>query len=245
MGKQGDSQQADEPGSVAAQVSQSDGQQGSNGDNPEQAQAATFLITEHTTLQTASSATVFESNGRAGLLLTSVSSAVVALAFIGQISQMGAAFYIFALVLFPSLFFVGLFTFVQVLDTAIQNVGYRRGMNRIRHFYVQIAPSAESYFIRATSNDAAASESIIDPVVAPSAWGIFLTTAGMVSVVNSVLLGVFVGVLVQVVFGLSLIVCTGVGIVFFLLSVVIHYAYQLRAWVKAERHFKSTFPPSA
>jgi hypothetical protein len=42
------------------------------------------LTTEHFTLQTARSATIMESNGRSALFLSTVSSAVVALAFIGQ-----------------------------------------------------------------------------------------------------------------------------------------------------------------
>ncbi len=219
-----------------------DDQASGAGDKDTSPMVGSFLTTEHFTLQTAASATIYESNGRSSLFFSTVSSAVVALAFIGQISQMGAAFYVFALVLFPSLLFLGIVTFVQVLDTAVQNVGYRRGMNRIRHYYVQNAPSVESYFIRATSNDAAASQSIMDPVTTPSAWGNFLTTAGMVSVVNSVLLGVFAAVLVHVAFGLSLTVCTIVGIVCFLLSIVFHYLYQARVWTKAEQHFKSTFP---
>ncbi len=216
---------------------------GGQGRGDTASQAAQFLTTEHFTLQGASSATVFESNGRASLFLSSVSSTMVALAFIGQVSQMGIAFFVFALVLFPSLIFLGIVTFVQVLDTAVQNVGYRRGMNRIRHYYVEAASDIDRYFIRATSNHPAASQSIIDPVVAPSAWGIFLTTAGMVSVLNSVLLGVLVGVLLQFVFALPLLTCTIAGIICFLLSVVIHYLYQVRVWAKAEQHFQSTFPP--
>lgn len=228
----------DSPQRSKAQHSADTNQDSSSGAAP----VASFLTTEHFTLQTASSATVFESNGRTTLFLSAVSSAVVALAFIGQVSQLGAAFYVFALVLFPSLFFVGIFTFVQVLDTAVQNVGYRRGMNRIRHYYVENAPDSESYFIRATSNDAAASQSIIDPVTTPSAWGMFLTTAGMVAVVTSVLAGVFVGMLVQVLFAPTLIVCTAIGIACFLVAVVIQYFYQARIWADAEQHFKSTFP---
>ena len=44
------------------------------------------LTTEHFTLQTARSATIADNNGRSALYLTTVSSAVVALAFIGQLT---------------------------------------------------------------------------------------------------------------------------------------------------------------
>ena len=55
------------------------------------------LTTEHFTLQTARSATIMESNGRSALFLSTVSSAVVALAFIGQVADVGQPFFLFAL----------------------------------------------------------------------------------------------------------------------------------------------------
>ena len=57
-----------------------------------------ILITEHTNLQAARSATIFEANGRTTLFLGAVSSSIVALAFIGQMSEMGQAFFTFALI---------------------------------------------------------------------------------------------------------------------------------------------------
>jgi len=47
------------------------------------------LTTEHFTLQTARSATIMETNRRSALFLSTVSSAVVALAFIGQVADVG------------------------------------------------------------------------------------------------------------------------------------------------------------
>ena len=44
------------------------------------------------------------------------SSTLIALAFVGQISHLGTDFFIFGLVLFPSLFFMGLVTFEWVLQ---------------------------------------------------------------------------------------------------------------------------------
>ncbi len=59
------------------------------------------MTTEHFTLQTARSMTVSDSTGRASLFLGTVSSTLIALAFVGQSSQLGTPFYLFALVLFP------------------------------------------------------------------------------------------------------------------------------------------------
>ena len=48
---------------------------------------AQYITTEHYTLQTARSTVLAEINGRTNLFIGAVSSAVVALAFIGQVSR--------------------------------------------------------------------------------------------------------------------------------------------------------------
>ena len=53
--------------------------------------AATFATTEHFNLQTARAVTVSEANGRASIYLAALSGNLIALAFIGQISRLGAA----------------------------------------------------------------------------------------------------------------------------------------------------------
>ncbi|MGZ6670480.1 MAG: hypothetical protein ACXVH3_38175, partial [Solirubrobacteraceae bacterium] len=65
--------------------------------------AATFATTEHFNLQTARAIAVSEANGRASIYLAALSSNLIALAFIGQMSRLGAAFYAFALILLPVL----------------------------------------------------------------------------------------------------------------------------------------------
>src|SRR5688572_9912000 len=112
-----------------------------------------ILITEHTNLQAARSATVFEANGRTTLFLGAVSSSVVALAFIGQMSEMGNAFFLFALILLPSLIFLGLATFLRVNQTGTEDMIASRGINRIRHYYTQVAPLVKNYFILSTHDD--------------------------------------------------------------------------------------------
>ena len=57
----------------------------------------TVMTTEHFVLQTARSAGITEVNGRAGFYLAAVSSGLIALAFIGQLSGLGTAFYVFGL----------------------------------------------------------------------------------------------------------------------------------------------------
>ena len=73
----------------------------------DQGPAATFATTEHFNLQTARAVTVSEANGRASIYLAALSSNLIALAFIAQVSGLGGAFYAFALILLPVLAYVG------------------------------------------------------------------------------------------------------------------------------------------
>jgi hypothetical protein len=78
--------------------------------------AVTFVTTEHFVLQGARSATIAESTGRASMFLAAVSGGLVALGLVATASSVGTAFYAFALVLLPTLAFVGLVTFERVLQ---------------------------------------------------------------------------------------------------------------------------------
>jgi hypothetical protein len=85
---------------------------------------ATFATTEHFNLQTARSTTVSEANGRASIYLAALSSSLIALAFIGQMSRLGAAFYAFALILLPVVAFVGTVTFLRLVQACIEEIAY-------------------------------------------------------------------------------------------------------------------------
>ena len=63
-------------------------------------QMVTMITTEHYNLQTGRSMTVGDSNGRSTLFIGAVSGTLIAIAFIGQASHMGTAFFVFSLVLF-------------------------------------------------------------------------------------------------------------------------------------------------
>ncbi len=171
------------------------------------------MTTEHSVLQTGRSATIFETGGRTAVFLGTVSSALVALAFIGQVSRLGTAFFAFLLVLLPTLFFLGLITFERTLVLGIEDYIYAAGMSRIRHFYVEMVPQAEKYFVGSIHNDFA---STMAPTVfgrpgGLSLWQSFLTVPGAIGMVNGVIVGSFAGVLVQTVVVESLPLSAGVG----------------------------------
>lgn len=205
-----------------------------------QAQILQCLTTEHFVLQTGRSMTVADASSRSSLFLGTISSTLIALAFIGNISQLGGAFFLFALVLFPSLLFLGLVTFERVLQSAIEDMVCMRGMNRLRHFYVELAPQVKEYFILSSHDDEAGVHG--NMCMPKEWWQLFLTTAGMIAAINSILAGAFAGLLIYHLFALPLLLCMGVAIVIFLLVLVAHQWYQWRSWRQAERCLKVLFP---
>ena len=94
-------------------------------------QLITIMTTEHYNLQTGRSMTISEANGRSSLFVGAVSSGLVALAFVGQISHLGTAFFVFSLVV-AALFLMGLITFERVLEASNTQFMYARGINRKR-----------------------------------------------------------------------------------------------------------------
>ena len=206
-------------------------------------QLVTMMTTEHYTLQSAQAQEVADINGRSTLFIGAVSSTLIALAFVGQISHLGTAFFVFSLVLFPSLFFMGLVTFEWVLQATNTIIIYERGINRIRHLYLEYAPQMQPYFILSSHDDA---DSVLGAVgIRRSPWQVLFAPPGMIAVINSVLVGVFVGLLLSGLFSFSLPVCTAAGVLTFLLSLGIHLRYYWAQVKRRERDLPVHFPSQA
>jgi hypothetical protein len=202
-----------------------------------------FMATEHSVLQAGRSATIFETGGRTAVFLGTVSSTLIALAFIGQISRLGTAFFAFALVLLPTLFFLGLVTFERAMELGVEDYIYAVGMSRIRHFYVELVPQAERYFVGSIHDD-------FSTTLAPTvfgmpvtlAWQSLLTMPGAIAMVNSVILGSFASLLVRAVVVESLALSVGVGIAVFVVSVLLHRRHQITRWRQIEQRLPTLFP---
>jgi len=203
-------------------------------------QLVTIMTTEHYTLQTGRAITVSESNGRSSLFVGAVSSGLIALAFVGQLSHLGTAFYVFSLVLLPTLFFMGIITFERVLQSGSADIIYAHGINRIRHLYLEYAPQMQPYFILSSHDDTSLPMESLG-TMHRDRWQVFLSMAGMMAVLNSVLAGSFVGLLLDA-FTLPLGVTTSAGVVTFLVSVGLHQRYQWRQWMRLGRNLPVLFP---
>lgn len=118
-------------------------------------QLLTALTTEHFTLQGARSQTMSESSARASVFVFSVSSALVALGFIGQLNAVGDVFNVFALTVLPTLYLLGLATFVRLVECGAEDFRYGVAINRIRHYYAEIAGDRANLFLLSSHDDGA------------------------------------------------------------------------------------------
>ena len=199
-------------------------------------QLVTIITTEHYNLQTGRSMTISEANGRSSLFVGAVSSGLIALVFVGQLSHLGTTFYAFSLVVIPTLIFMGLITFERVLQSGSADFMYAIGINRIHHLYMEYAPQMQPY-IMLTPHDER-EEVLSREAMHLTWWQVFLTTAGMIAVINSVLVGSFLGLLLAT-FTFPLWACTTAGVVTFFVSIGLHQRYQWSQWMRVKRLFPS------
>lgn len=205
------------------------------------ARATTFLTAEHSALQTARSATIFEANGRVSLYLGALSGAVVALAFIGQATGLETAFFAFGAAVLLTVLAIGVVTFVRVQQTAIEDVGYAIRTDRLRHFYVRYSPLAAQYLDPPQAEDDPDAHGMLG--YRPARWQTLLTTAGMVAVVNGAVAAGALAAIAALLGGRSLPVGLLVGAVTFVTSGALHYRYLSSTWQAAMAEFGDTSWP--
>ena len=178
---------------------------------PDRQALLTMLTTEHFTLQGSRATTVSESSSRAALYMGSVSSTLIALGFLAQVSQLGDAFDVFALVVLPTLFALGVFTFVRTVESSVEDVLYGRAINRIRAYYLEMAGPEARWFVMKGHDDALGV--LANMGLRPSRWQLYFTVSTMVATVNSVVGGSAVAIFVGRVFDSSLGVAVAAGVV--------------------------------
>lgn len=193
-------------------------------DAPDPQAFLTILTTEHFTLQGARGSTISESSARAALYVGSVSSALVALGFFGQGGQRSTPFTVFALVVLPTLYMLGVFTFARLISSSIEDLLYGRAINRIRNFYRELAGNQAHYLMLGGYDDPIGVLANMG-IDRPSRWQLLYTVGTMVAFVNAIVGGSAVA-LAAAVSGANLAVAVVIGAVVAILSVVIHVRWQ-------------------
>jgi len=156
----------------------------------------TMLTTEHFGLQGSRASTVSESAARAALYMGSVSSTLIALGFIAQVSN--EAFDLFALAVLPTLFALGVFTFVRTVESSVEDILYGRAINRIRAYYLEMAGAESRWFVMSGHDDPPGV--LANMGLRPSRYQLLFTASMMVGTVNSVVAGAGVALLVATIF---------------------------------------------
>lgn len=157
-----------------------------------------LLSTEHWSLLSTRALGWNEMAGRTQMYLTALSGTVVALALAAQGTDFGPQFVWFALGLLPPLLFIGVVTFVRLVYLNREDARWLQGMNRIRHAYVEASPAIERHLVTSPYDD---DRGLYRTYAAeqPSTQHLhaLFTTPGMVSVINSVVAAVIVGIAAQ------------------------------------------------
>jgi hypothetical protein len=196
-------------------------------DPPDPGRLLTALTTEHFTLQGARAATTSESAARSSLFLGSVSSALVALGFLASVSGGDSAlFRTFALTALPTLCFLGVVTFMRLVELGTEDILYGRAINRIRNHYLELAgPQARMFMMRA--NDDAVGV-LTNMGLRPGRVQLYLTNAFAIAVVTAVLAGSTVALAVGAITGAALGVDVAAGAVVAIASVPALMRYSRR-----------------
>ena len=176
------------------------------------------LVTEHFVLQSAASSTISESGSRVAIHLSALSSGLVAIGFASSSHHALAAL---AFTVLPTVFALGWFTIVRLIDTSVANVVSLRRIELIRGYYASIVPSAAAYFepdepMTGTQG------------VRYGRWSFLFTMASMVIVVNSVLGGATVALVgtlaVKAPVGIATVIGVAAGLA--LLALALRYEHR-------------------
>lgn len=194
------------------------------------ARRAQLLATEHWSLLATRSMSWNEAFSRTSMFLSTLSASVVALALAGPAMSFGSAFVLFALIVLSVTLFLGIATYVRLLQVNNEDLYWVTGMNMIRAAYARLSPGIERDFVAGHTLDVegiARTFGAFDVTSNPSPFHMLITTPSVVAVIYSAIAGVIVGLLsIQ----LSMIheLAVAIGVVVFLGSVFVAVAYGRR-----------------
>jgi hypothetical protein len=209
-------------------------------DTPDRGELLTALTTEHFTLQGARSQTASESASRASLYILSVSSTLVALGFIAQASDKGSTFDVFALAVLPTLYVLGVFTFVRIVECGAEDYRYGVAINRIRNYYKQIAGDQAKLFLLSGHDDGPGV--FANAAVPVEGRRQYFTFATVVAVISSVVGGSALAIALGIAVDAALGVAAGAGGVAALVSLAVLLRHADRLLRERAGSTESIFP---
>jgi hypothetical protein len=176
------------------------------------------LVTEHFVLQSTASSTISESSSRVSIYLSALSSGLVAIGFASATPHALASL---AFTVLPTVFILGWFTIVRLIDTSVANIISQRRMELIRAYYASLAALAPPYF---EADDSVAG----NHGVRYGRWSFLFTMASMVIVVNSVLGGATIALVFGLAIKTGLVIATVLGVIGGIVLLVLSLRYEHR-----------------
>jgi hypothetical protein len=180
------------------------------------------LLTEHFVLESARGITVNEATGRASLYLMTLSSSLVAFGFLASTHFAPD----FLAVIIPVVFILGVFTYVRLVQTSLEDVAALASIQRIRRYYTKLLPGADVYFPVSTG---AVPNEMIEIGQRGYRRGVFFTISSAIGIVNSIVAGAGVSLLAYAV-SPNFALAVAVGIVAAALLILLHGVYQERRY---------------
>jgi hypothetical protein len=197
-----------------------------------------ILSTEHWSLLASRSLAWNEVFGRAGMFLSALSGAIVALALVGQGTGFGESFAQFAIVILPVVLFLGVTTFVRLGASNYHDAQCVVGMNRIRGAYLELAPELARYFVMSPHDDPrGVGITMAFPPGQIQFVHLLAATPTVITVVNGVIVGALVGLIAT-----QLRIGGPIALVGFVLTFLAHAAWGRAAITRAQARVEPLFP---
>ncbi len=201
-----------------------------------------ILTTEHWSLLSTRALSWNEAFSRATMFLSVLSGAVVALALVAQATAFSEGFVTFALLILPVVLFVGITTFMRLVAINHEDVGWVVGMNLLRHAYLGAAPELGPYFVSGSTDDEPGIMATFGATPGPGSFAHeFVTTPGMIAIIDGVIAGVLAGILTLRT-GLGTPIGIGSAVAAGVVTVALLVIYQYRGVVRPRGRRPMRFP---
>ncbi|MFF2270751.1 hypothetical protein ACFVTX_00645 [Agromyces sp. NPDC058136] len=199
---------------------------------------AQMLATEHWSLLASRSTTQSEVLTRIAIFLTLVSAGLVTLGVLGNATGFRGWFGVAALAVLALLVLLGAITQLRVFNTATEDLAYVLAMNRLRGAYLDLDPGIERYLLMGTSDDETGIGITYYPFAMRDRSQVFASSAMVMLVVNTALIGLFVGAIVSA-FGGSLAWSIVVGAI----VALVHFVLWMLKGYRSYRHILGVHVP--
>jgi hypothetical protein len=207
-----------------------------------------ILATEHWSLLATRSLGYTDSFGRANMFFAVLSGAVIALALIAQGGRFDTTFYVAAILLLATVYFVGMATIARIGHLNAEDAHWLRGMNRIRHAYLELRPELGKYFVTGQYDDMQGVFTTLGLAAFPPGQNLLhdlghgvQTLPGMLGIIVSVIGGAW-GAVVVIALGAPESVAIAVGAACFLITVTGLTITARRAIIASGKTWTPNFP---